>query len=77
MGIVRQMKRSDLFLVRLRVMEAGEEKTEWQGHVQRATGGEIHQFHDLAELADLLRSMMPDGHVDREAQGPPPEVAQE
>lgn len=61
MGSGRHSKRSDLFLVRVWVSEAGDGDTEFRGKVQRAVNGEERYFHDLPELADVLRSMMPVG----------------
>lgn len=72
----RQLKRSDLFLVRLWAREAGDGETELRGKVQRAVGGEVHYFSDLPELADLLRTMMPGALTGAEAQLPDPDITE-
>lgn len=57
MGGGRQLKRSDLFLVRLWAEEASDGEKEWRGKVQKAVSGEAHQFRDWPELVNLLLEM--------------------
>ena len=63
MGRSRQIKRADLFLVR--VWTEGEEspgETEMRGRVQRTVSGETHYFRTWHELVALLAAMVePEG----------------
>jgi hypothetical protein len=61
----RNLKRTDLFLIRMwtteeRDVSGGSEKsgTEWRGKVQRVVDGESHQFDGWQGLADLLAEML-------------------
>ncbi len=60
MGTHDHYKRSDLFLVRLWVKDAGDGsgKVEWRGKVQRVVDGESRQFSSLQNLLDVLRVML-------------------
>jgi hypothetical protein len=52
----RQLKRSNLFVLRIWTQEEEnhEEVIKWQGEVQRAVDGEAHHFDDLYGLLDWL-----------------------
>jgi hypothetical protein len=54
----RQLRRSDLFLVRFWAGEAGDGATKWQGKVQRTVTGEACYFHDWSELIKALSMML-------------------
>ncbi|MEO8289026.1 MAG: hypothetical protein ABI670_21655 [Chloroflexota bacterium] len=52
----RQLKRSNLFVLRIWTQETSnrEEVTRWEGEVRRAVDGEAHHFRDLHGLLDWL-----------------------
>ncbi|MDQ6695103.1 MAG: hypothetical protein M3014_11915 [Chloroflexota bacterium] len=56
----RQLKHTDLFLVRFWTQEVSgmSEEQEWGGKVQRVVDGEAHQFQDWEALVDTLRAML-------------------
>ncbi len=60
MGNHRQNRRSELFLVRVWMVEVNTESAEvaWHGKVQRITDGEVHQWHSWQELMDWLLAML-------------------
>ena len=53
-----QLKRSDLFLVRLWTEEKSGGETEWHGRVQRTVNGETGYFRDWPQLVELLLAMV-------------------
>jgi len=66
MSMHRNLRRTDLFLVRVwaKGTEAVGEadgsrgKIEWHGTVQRVVSGESQQFSGLQDLVDALRAML-------------------
>jgi hypothetical protein len=70
LGDKRQLRRTDLFLIRLWTQEVKDAEdvaggAEWHGKVQRVVDGEAHQFEDWQSLVDLLRSMLTTSRVGR------------
>lgn len=66
-----QLRRTDLFLVRVWIKDAeavrevggrgdGDSKPEWCGKVQRVVNGESRQFSSLQDLIDALLTMLSD-----------------
>jgi hypothetical protein len=63
MSAQRNMKRKDLFLLRLWTEEAsdsegGTHRLEWRGKLQRVVDGESRRFSNLQDLSDLLATML-------------------
>ena len=52
------LRRSELFLVRLWLEEADDGATEWHGKAQRAVSGEKGYFHNSSELLNVLSEML-------------------
>ena len=62
----RNLKRTELFLVRVWLSSAGGGKPHpgasadrWKGRVQRVVDGEAHEFDDWQGLTDALAAMLP------------------
>jgi len=59
MGRGRQIRRSDLFLVRVWTEDVeGRGEAEMRGRVQRTISGETHNFRTWPELVNLLAAMV-------------------
>jgi hypothetical protein len=52
-------ERSDLFLVRVWVADAGENPSSWRGKVQQVVSGEVQYFHGSEELVEAILGMLP------------------
>ena len=70
---IRQPEKSYLFLVRVWLGDAtgedGKSRARWQGKVQQVMGDGSGYVADIAQLVDLVRSMLPPGAGD-EASSP-------
>lgn len=58
MSMRRELRRSDLFLVRFWAGDKGDGRAEWHGKVQRTVTGETSYFHDWPELVEVLSVLL-------------------
>lgn len=82
MSIGRRLKRTDLFLLRVWLVDSSDvtgsdvtgsdARTEWHGRVQRVVDGEVHRFDDWAGLVELLTEMLDGIKQEGKEEGPQP-----
>ena len=49
---------SNLFLLRVWMEEAGDDRPEWRGKLQHVISGEVRSFHDCATLEAALHEIL-------------------